>query len=58
MMLTPSETTFVDRLLSRKVPIEKITVKNGKTRSVTQQLNGMCFKDPELKYLGQKVTAS
>ena len=55
MMLTPSETPFTEKLITRKVPIEKITVKNGKTGSIKQQLNGMCFKFPELKYLGQKV---
>jgi ATP-dependent RNA helicase DDX10/DBP4 len=56
MMLTPSEIGFADKLVAKKVPIEKISVKNGnKTGSVKQQLSGMCFKDPELKYLGQKV---
>ena len=55
MMLTPFETPFVEKLATRKVPIEKISVKNGKTGSIKQQLSGMCFKDPELKYLGQKV---
>ena len=58
MMLTPFETPFVEKLISRKVPTEKISVKNGKTGSIKQQLNGMCFKDPELKYLGQKVYCS
>jgi ATP-dependent RNA helicase DDX10/DBP4 len=55
MMLTPSEVPFVEKLTAKKVPMEKISVKNGKTMSVKQQLNGMCFKDPEIKYLGQKV---
>lgn len=55
MMLTPFETPFVEKLIARKVPIEKISVKNGKTGTIKQQLSGMCFKDPELKYLGQKV---
>ena len=57
MMLSPSETPFIEQLLARKVPIEKISVKNGKTGSIKQQLSGMCFKDPEVKYLGQKVTS-
>ena len=55
-MFTPFEVPFVNKLLAKKVPIEKITVKTGKTGSIKQQLNGMCFKDPELKYLGQKVS--
>jgi ATP-dependent RNA helicase DDX10/DBP4 len=58
LLLTSSETTFIDKLTTKKVPIEKITVKSGKTNSIKQQLNGMCFKDPELKYLGQKAFAS
>lgn len=55
MMLLPTELPFVEKLEAKKVPIERISVKNGKTGSIKQQLNGMCFKDPELKYLGQKV---
>jgi ATP-dependent RNA helicase DDX10/DBP4 len=55
MMLTPNETAFIEKLLVRKVPIDKITVKTNQVGSIKQQLNGMCFKDPELKYLGQKV---
>jgi len=57
MMLAPSEEGFVDKLVQRKVPVEKISVKSGATQgSVKQRLNGMIFKDPELKYLAQKVT--
>jgi ATP-dependent RNA helicase DDX10/DBP4 len=55
MLLSSYETPFVDKLLARKVPIDKISIKQGKTKSVKQQLSGMCFKDPEIKYLGQKV---
>ena len=58
MLLTPSETPFVEKLIAKKVPIEKITVKAGRTNSIKQQLYGMCFKDPELKYLGQKAFSS
>jgi ATP-dependent RNA helicase DDX10/DBP4 len=55
IMLLPSERAFLEKLAERKVPIEDFTVKLAKTGSIKQQLNGMCFKDPELKYLGQKV---
>ena len=58
LLLTPSETAFIDKLTAKKVPIERITVKVGKTNSIKQHLNGMCFKDPELKYLGQKAFSS
>lgn len=56
MMLLPSETAFVDKLTARKVPIQKFDGLRGKTINIKQQLNGMCFKDPEIKYLGQKVS--
>jgi ATP-dependent RNA helicase DDX10/DBP4 len=55
MLLTSYETPFVEKLIARKVPIEKISVKKDQTKSIKQQLSGMCFKDPEIKYLGQKV---
>jgi ATP-dependent RNA helicase DDX10/DBP4 len=55
LLLSSYETLFVDKLAARKVPIDKISVKQGKTKSIKQQLSGMCFKDPEIKYLGQKV---
>jgi ATP-dependent RNA helicase DDX10/DBP4 len=55
IMLLPSERAFLEKLAERKVPIEDFTEKLVKTGSIKQQLNGMCFKDPELKYLGQKV---
>src|SRR5271163_758280 len=56
MMLTPSEMGFVDKLVQRRVPVERISVKSGVMKgTVKQRLNGMIFKDPELKYLAQKV---
>ena len=55
LMLTPAEIAIVDKLIARKVPIDKISVKSNQVGSIKQQLNGMCFKDPELKYLAQKV---
>jgi ATP-dependent RNA helicase DDX10/DBP4 len=57
-MLLPSERAFLEKLAEWKVPSEDFTVKLAKTGSIKQQLNGMCFKDPELKYLGQKVLLS
>ena len=58
IMLLPSERAFLEKLAERKVPIENFNIKLAKTGSIKQQLNGMCFKDPELKYLGQKVLLS
>jgi len=58
LMLCPSESAFVEKLTGRKAPIDKIVVRAGKTGSIKQKLNGMVFKDPELKYLAQKAFSS
>jgi ATP-dependent RNA helicase DDX10/DBP4 len=58
LMLLPTESAFLAKLGERRVPIDKIVVKVGKTGSVKQKLNGMVFKDPELKYLAQKAFSS
>ncbi|KAI9791542.1 MAG: ATP-dependent RNA helicase dbp4 [Candelina submexicana] len=46
------------RLAQKRVPIELISVRPKKQRSIRTQLQNMCFKDPELKYLGQKAFVS
>ncbi|KAI9705408.1 MAG: ATP-dependent RNA helicase dbp4 [Candelina mexicana] len=46
------------RLAQKRVPIEIISVRPKKQRSIRTQLQNMCFKDPELKYLGQKAFVS
>jgi len=58
LFLCPSEEKFTDRLTSRKVPINKAGQKNSKKQSIQNQLQGLLFKDPELKYLGQKAFVS
>jgi ATP-dependent RNA helicase DDX10/DBP4 len=59
LFLEPSEEeSMMKRLEQKKVPIEKINVKAKKQQSVRDQLQNMCFKDPELKYLGQKAFIS
>jgi ATP-dependent RNA helicase DDX10/DBP4 len=59
LFLEPSEEEgMLTRLEQKKVPIEKINVRPGKQKSIKNQLQGMCFKDPQLKYLGQKAFAS
>lgn len=49
---------MLKRLEQKKVPIEKINIKANKQQSIKDQLQNMCFKDPELKYLGQKAFIS
>lgn len=59
LFLEPSEEKgMMERLSHKKIPIEKINVRAKKQQSVKSQLQNMCFKDPELKYLGQKAFIS
>ncbi|KAH7353562.1 DEAD/DEAH box helicase [Plectosphaerella cucumerina] len=59
LFLDPSEEEgMLKRLEHKKVPIQKINVKESKKRSVRDQLQSMCFQYPDLKYLGQKAFIS
>ncbi|KAG5462415.1 MAG: hypothetical protein BJ554DRAFT_5263, partial [Olpidium bornovanus] len=58
ILLPNEEAAMVDNLRRKKVPIEKITMRQSKALSVKQQLQAACFQDPELKYLGQKAFVS
>ncbi|ODV93163.1 hypothetical protein PACTADRAFT_4950 [Pachysolen tannophilus NRRL Y-2460] len=59
LILTPSEEDgFIKRLTSKKIDIKKLNIKNNKKKQIHQQLQSLCFKDPELKYLGQRAFMS
>lgn len=60
LIVTPEEEPIVvPGLEGRRIPIQKLTVRaTQKTRSVSPQLTHLCFKNPELKYLGQKAFMS
>ncbi|MCJ1230737.1 ATP-dependent RNA helicase dbp4 [Toensbergia leucococca] len=59
LFLEPSEEEgMLKRLEHKKVTVEKINVRQKKQQSIKNQLQNMCFKDPELKYLGQKAFVS
>ena len=59
LFLEPSEEEgMLKRLQQKKVTVEKINVRQKKQQSIKNQLQNMCFKDPELKYLGQKAFVS
>ena len=58
IMLTPQEEMFLKRLDSRKIDPKKLTIKQGKKKSIKSQLQSLLFQDPELKYLGQKAFIS
>ncbi|KAF2723895.1 DEAD-domain-containing protein [Polychaeton citri CBS 116435] len=59
IFLDPSEEKgMLARLEQKKVPIERINVRPKKQQSIKSQLQDQCFKDPQLKYLGQKAFIS
>ena len=59
LFLEPNEEEgMLKRLNHKKVVVEKINVREKKQQSIQNQLQNMCFKDPELKYLGQKAFVS
>ncbi|KAJ8105797.1 hypothetical protein OPT61_g9964 [Boeremia exigua] len=56
LFLAPSEEEgMLKRLEQKKVPIEVINVRQKKKTSIKEQLQNMNFKDPAIKYLGQKA---
>lgn len=59
IMLTPTEKdAFLKRLSARKILPNQLTIKQSKKKSIKPQLQSLLFKDPELKYLGQKAFIS
>ncbi|KAI9751222.1 MAG: ATP-dependent RNA helicase dbp4 [Chaenotheca gracillima] len=59
LFLEPNEEEgMLQRLEHKKVPIERINIRQKKQQSISSQLQNMCFKEPELKYLGQKAFMS
>jgi len=59
LFLCPSEEEgMLKRLSNKKIPIEKINVRQAKKQSIKPQLTGFCFKDPQIKFLGQKAFVS
>jgi len=59
LFLAPSEEApFLARLQAKKVPIERINVREKKKQSITDAVANLCFKNAALKYTGQKAFAS
>ena len=55
LFLDPSEEDgMLKRLQEKKVPVQKVHVRDNKRKSITDQLQSMCFRQPDLKYLAQK----
>lgn len=58
IILTPQEEAFLTRMAAKKIEPGKLTIKQSKKKSIKPQLQSLLFKDPELKYLGQKAFIS
>lgn len=56
LFLDPSEEEgMLKRLQQKKIPIERINVKDSMKKSIRNQVQSMCFKQPNIKYLAQKA---
>jgi ATP-dependent RNA helicase DDX10/DBP4 len=59
LFLEPSEVDgFLKRLEHKKVPIQKVNVREKKKKSIKNELQSLCFQSADLKYLGQKAFIS
>ncbi|KAI1335808.1 DEAD-domain-containing protein [Xylariaceae sp. FL0016] len=59
LFLDPSEEVgMLRRLEQRKVPIQRVNIKERKKTHVKDAIQDMVFKDASLKYLGQKAFVS
>ena len=43
-------------LAKKNITVEKIKIKASKTQSIENQLQKLAFQEPEIKYLGQRVS--
>jgi ATP-dependent RNA helicase DDX10/DBP4 len=59
LFLEPSEETgFLKRLEQKKVPLQKVNVRENKKKSIKNELQSYNFQSPDLKYLAQKAFIS
>ncbi|ODV61837.1 RNA-dependent ATPase HCA4 [Ascoidea rubescens DSM 1968] len=59
LFLLPSESKFIDNLKAKSITtIKQLNIKPSKQKTVQKELQGLCFKNPELKYLAQKCFIS
>lgn len=58
LFLIPSEEEGMKAALEKKgVTVEKVKIKGSKTMGIENQLQNLAWKEPEIKYLGQRVRA-
>ncbi|CAN8102635.1 unnamed protein product [Discula destructiva] len=56
LFLDPSEEGgMLKRLEQKKITVQRIEVKDNKKKSIKNQLQSICFKQPDVKYLAQKA---
>lgn len=59
LFLDPSEEEgMLKRLEHKKVPVKRVNVKEAKRRSIKNELQQLCFQNPDVKYLAQKAFIS
>lgn len=59
MMLLPSEEEgMLKRLESNKIEVKIMNIKQKNKKSIKPQLQSLCFKDPQMKNLGQRAFIS
>lgn len=59
LILTPNEEQpFLKLLEAKKIEPKRLNIKGSKKKNIQNQLQSLCFKSPELKYLGQKAFIS
>ncbi|KAG2225444.1 hypothetical protein INT45_010080 [Circinella minor] len=59
LLLLPTEAEgMIEELKKKKVPIDEIKVRDSKQKSIQKQLQSFCFRDAEMKYLGQRAFVS
>lgn len=57
LFLLPSEEEGMKMALEKKgIDVAKIKIKASKTQSIENQLQKLAFQEPEIKYLGQRVS--
>jgi ATP-dependent RNA helicase DDX10/DBP4 len=57
LFLMPSEKEgMLEALNQKRVEIHKIKIKANKMQAIENQLQKLAFQDPEMKYLGQRVS--
>jgi ATP-dependent RNA helicase DDX10/DBP4 len=58
LLLSSEEEGMKKALEEKKISVEKTKIKSSKMQSIQNQLQNLAFKDPEIKYLGQRVRSS